>query len=227
MRLTIAAITAAATLLAATAASAVTVAWTGWTGATDTVASGTIVSGTTTLGVTLATSGEPLNFIQTGTGPNYFIEPNPASLPYTGGIVDDSPPAAEMVSLSAGGTKTISFSQAVTNPYIAFVSWNGNAASFSQPFEKVSEGCGYWGCGTFDLGTDNTFVGNGEVHGILRFVGTFTTLTFTDSSEDWHGLTIGIDGVADTAPEPASWALLITGFGMIGATMRRRRPVAA
>ena len=227
MRLQIITAVATAALLAATSAGAVTVAWTGWTGATDTVASGQIVSGTTTLDVTLATSGEALNFIQTGTGTNYFTEPNAASLPYTGGIVDDAPPAAEMVSLNAGGTKTITFSQAVTNPYIAFVSWNGNAATFSQPFEKISEGCGYWGCGTFDLGADNTFVGNGEVHGLLRFVGTFTTLTFTDSSENWHGLTIGIGGVADTVPEPSSWALLIAGFGVVGATLRRRRLVAA
>lgn len=28
-------------------------------------------------------------------------------------------------------------------------------------------------------------------------------------------------------PEPATWALMIVGFGSIGATMRRRRPVAA
>jgi PEP-CTERM motif len=27
-------------------------------------------------------------------------------------------------------------------------------------------------------------------------------------------------------PEPASWAMLITGFGIIGATMRRRRQAA-
>lgn len=28
-------------------------------------------------------------------------------------------------------------------------------------------------------------------------------------------------------PEPGTWALLITGFGMVGATMRRRRPALA
>ncbi len=30
-----------------------------------------------------------------------------------------------------------------------------------------------------------------------------------------------------TVPEPASWALMIVGFGLVGATMRRRAPVAA
>ncbi len=131
-----------------------------------------------------------------------------------------------MVSLNVGGTKTITFSRAVTDPYVAFLSWNGNAATFSQPFEKISEGCGYWGCGTFDLGAGNTFVGNGEVHGVLRVVGTVTTLTFTDNSETWHGFTVGIGGVADTVPEPSSWALLLSGLAPVGATMRRRRSVA-
>jgi hypothetical protein len=30
-----------------------------------------------------------------------------------------------------------------------------------------------------------------------------------------------------TVPEPASWAMLIAGFGLTGAVMRRRKPVAA
>ena len=32
---------------------------------------------------------------------------------------------------------------------------------------------------------------------------------------------------AGGVPEPATWALLIAGFGMVGATMRRRRAIAA
>ena len=30
-------------------------------------------------------------------------------------------------------------------------------------------------------------------------------------------------GTASAVPEPASWGMLVTGFGVIGATMRRRR----
>lgn len=218
-------LTAASLLASATAANAVVVAWTDWQSSTSTTASGQINSGMSTIGVTLATSGEALFFVQTNGGTNYWTEGVPA--PYTSGIVENAPPTSDIVALGTGGTKTVTFSQAITDPYIAFVSWNGNLASFTRPFEKVSEGCGYWGCGTFSLGVGNSFVGSGEVHGILRFTGTFNSISFTDNSEAWHGLTIGIGGVApppvDPVPEPASWALLIAGFGLIGAVTRRRR----
>ena len=211
---------AAVMALSASAANAVVVSWADWQSATTTTAQGQMTSGATTIDVTFSTSGESLYFVQTGSGTNYFAESVPA--PFTSGIVENAPPAAEMIALSTGGTKTITFSQAITDPYIAFVSWNGNLASFTQPFEKISEGCGYWGCGTFSLGAGNSFVGSGEVHGILRFVGTFDSVTFSDSSEGWHGLTIGIGGVAGV-PEPANWAMLIAGFGLTGAVLRRRR----
>lgn len=42
---------------------------------------------------------------------------------------------------------------------------------------------------------------------------------FTSSQNAFEFDTIGIAAV----PEPASWAMLIAGFGLIGATMRRRR----
>ena len=215
-----------ATLSASTAANAVVVAWTDWTSATNTVASGTITNGATTYNISLSTSGESLFFVQTGAGTDYFTQPAPGAEPYTSGDVSNAPPAAEMVALGTGGIKTINFGQLVTNPYIAFVSWNGNVAAFDQPFEKVSEGCGYWGCGTFSQGAGNTFVGSGEVHGVLRFLGTFSSISFTDSTETWHGLTVGIDAAANAVPEPATWTLMIGGFGLAGTALRRRRAVA-
>jgi hypothetical protein len=38
---------------------------------------------------------------------------------------------------------------------------------------------------------------------------------------------ITVDSVAAAAPEPAAWALMIGGFGMAGATLRRRRALNA
>jgi hypothetical protein len=37
----------------------------------------------------------------------------------------------------------------------------------------------------------------------------------------------GFDPGGEPVPEPSSWALLIAGFGLVGATMRRRRAIAA
>ncbi|WP_017667257.1 PEPxxWA-CTERM sorting domain-containing protein [Sandarakinorhabdus sp. AAP62] len=46
----------------------------------------------------------------------------------------------------------------------------------------------------------------------------------TSGSFQIDNLTIGASGVV---PEPASWAMLIAGFGLVGATARRRRAVTA
>lgn len=42
---------------------------------------------------------------------------------------------------------------------------------------------------------------------------------------DSTGLNLTLSNGAPSVPEPASWALLITGFGLTGAAMRRRRSV--
>ena len=50
-----------------------------------------------------------------------------------------------------------------------------------------------------------------------------TGLSFTSASGVFLTGQPGVGGV----PEPASWAMLIAGFGLVGALQRRRRPVAA
>ena len=55
----------------------------------------------------------------------------------------------------------------------------------------------------------------------------FTSLTFFEPSGDIYDQYWG-DVVATTrgVPEPATWALMITGFGLAGASLRRRRVAA-
>ena len=217
---------AAAALAGATmasgAAAQVTVNWADLTQTNNTsTASGTIAVGANQVGVTIAGSG--FQFVQTNGGTNYWTEGNPA--PYTGGIVDNAPPTSDIVALNRGGLKTITFSEAVSDVYLALVSWNGNAGTFDQPFEVISQGCGYWGCGTFTNVTPTSFTANGELHGVIRFTGTFSSVSFTDRDEGWHGIQVGIAGLAPPVqgvPEPATWAMMIAGFGMVGAAMRRR-----
>ena len=63
------------------------------------------------------------------------------------------------------------------------------------------------------------------------------SLNDTDFNKGFFGLDEGekygatIKGkftlIAASAPEPATWAMMISGFGLVGATLRRRRTVAA
>jgi hypothetical protein len=47
-----------------------------------------------------------------------------------------------------------------------------------------------------------------------------------------NGTTLALDegrfkiGVSSAIPEPANWAMMIAGFGLVGAAMRRRRTIA-
>jgi hypothetical protein len=36
------------------------------------------------------------------------------------------------------------------------------------------------------------FLGSGEVHGVVRLPGTFNSISFTHTSENWHGFTVGV-----------------------------------
>lgn len=64
----------------------------------------------------------------------------------------------------------------------------------------------------------------------FTFAGGYTT--FSVANTDYQGANPGISfsllgGQVTPVPEPASWAMMIVGFGVIGAAMRRRRQVIA
>jgi outer membrane protein assembly factor BamB len=65
--------------------------------------------------------------------------------------------------------------------------------------------------------------GDGALYKMSLTDGSLTSIgsTFTNSP-----MALTYEGVAGSVPEPASWALMIGGFGMVGAAMRRRRSVA-
>lgn len=207
----------ASAALLSTPTLAANVSWTDWLTAPNTSsASGEITAGSESITVDYSGTGNHA-FVQTGTGTNFWT-----GTAYTNGIVDNAPPAAELVALSQGGLVTITLSQPVQNPLIGLVSWNGNTVEFGVPIEIGSFGPGFWGNGTPLLNAAGTgFVGSGEVHGVIRLIGTYDTIAFTHTSENWHGFTVGI------VPEPETHALLLVGLGVVGAAVARRRRKAA
>lgn len=205
-----------AALLASSAASSAVITWTDWGAVKHGVATGTINAPSGTVNVSYSDS---YSFVQTGCGIAYW---SPGT--YNGAF--NKPFDCDIVALNAGGTKTISFDTAVTNPYLALQSWNGNTVRFDAAFDVVSNGSGYWGSGTPIVdGDDMGFFGSGEVHAILRFNGTFNSISFTDTSEDWHGFTVGIADRANVVPAPATLALVLPALALVlgGAAARRRR----
>lgn len=70
-----------------------------------------------------------------------------------------------------------------------------------------------------------------------NFGGTYTTgastsltLRIINLNNDPAGNDLGLDDIsfaATAVPEPASWALLVAGFGMVGASLRRRTRIIA
>lgn len=216
MRLVAAALLAA--LAAPSAFAAVGAYWTDWTSAANSSVSGTLTVGSSNVSVVYSGS---YSGAQTSGGTNYWL-PNV----YTSATVPNGPPDSDIIQLNTGGTKTITFSQSVSNPLIGLVSWNGNTVDFGAPISVLSNGCGFWGCGTPVInGTGTGFFGSGEVHGVIQLLGDYTSITFTDTSENWHGITVGVLGltpVTGTIPEPTSLALIGGAFAALAAARRKR-----
>jgi hypothetical protein len=126
----------------------------------------------------------------------------------------------------------------VTTAYDALQSQSGGAAAYAD----LGDGSLYGLADMFDS-LSTIHLGGTALQDINAAAGSIFVVGFTNATlnlQDPNGVDFGIYTNANTAgnpvltldttaavPEPATWALMISGFGMAGVSLRRRRLVAA
>jgi hypothetical protein len=153
------------------------------------------------------TSTGGVAFVQDGSaGLVDYWKSGSANSPYKNTAIDNDPTPASVFAFKAATTVTVEFAQPLGNVYMAYISINYNTWSFSQDFDILSNGTGYWGGGPVVrevVGTKYQLrTISGDPHGTLGFKGTFQTFTWSVlASENWNGFTIGTYGLdADVNP---------------------------
>jgi hypothetical protein len=230
---------AAIALLMGSSAHAAVVDWTQWSDAftPSTTSGGAAVGVSGAIGVSYSGELENLFLNQPSWGPaGTFDGGTVGNAPATSnGIIQlygSAPGDGDFAGISTG-PDTITFSSAVLNPVMAIWSLgSGNTpASFVFTTSNISLESG--GPSSEFSGSSITLAGDTvagvEGNGVIQFNGLVTSITWSNpQNEQWYGFTVGTPGVAgDGVPEPASWALMLGGFGLAGAALRHRRTVVA
>ena len=229
-------------MIAAGGAQAATIDWSSWgTPATGNATSSPgSVTGVISAGLTVSYSGEVEGLYAPSWSP---------TTTFAGGTVANGPTAAVSYGIDLFGgtyglTDTITFSQAVVDPVMAIWSLGGFGDSFggnlppaeflfnaAEPFVAEAGGpsAEYGGSALYIGGRCPTYAVCGiESNGTIQFQGTFSSLTWTTPNyEDFYAFTVGGPESGGGVPEPMTWALMIGGFGLAGAALRRRRAVGS
>lgn len=157
------------------------------------------------------------------------------------GFVDETYSGAFTVTVDAPITTATVFQPADLTSCSVTASDGTTATCIDQKFDPDFYGYASVSFGLFDpdaAAKAQDGVYPGDTHFLYYFDpgaflanGVYETVIF---GSDQHGV-LTVSGIADTGgggpgpgvPEPATWALMILGFGAAGTALRRRRPVAA
>ena len=211
-------------------ASASTIEWVDWTSAVNgSNTSGWIgsASGEMTTSNGLISVGYEGHIWSAQTEPNsyWWTEGTPA--PYTGNsVIDNAPDSSDIIRLQySGSTNTITFSQAVYMPVMAFVSVGRDGLpvsyDFDQSFTLLSDGEGFYGDGTW-IKSGNSLIGE-EAHGAIQFNGWVTSISWSnDVNELWHGFTIGATEIQPVPIPAAAWLFSSGLIGLVGIARRKK-----
>ena len=113
------------------------------------------------------------------------------------------------------------FSFTISNVLVNFNSVDTIEDAF---FYTLGEGGGFGVFGLIDATGPELYTGTQSAP--VFKLGTFETVAFSSGQAGTGTLVISEVPFVNDVPEPASWAMLIAGFGLVGATMRRRRNAA-